>query len=129
MSFHNHAESPHAFDVDLERFEQEVIAASGELPILVDFWADWCAPCHQLAPHLNRVIDEYDGTVRLAKVEVDEGDNMKLAGHYRLRGFPTVILFRNGRECGRFSGSRSSHQVREWLEAHLGDDAAECEAA
>ncbi len=129
MSFHNHAESSHAFDVDLERFEQEVIATSHERPILVDFWAEWCAPCHQLTPHLNRVIDEYNGAVRLAKVEVDEGENMKLAGHYRLRGFPTVILFRGGQECGRFSGSRSSHQVREWLEAHLSGDAAECEAA
>jgi putative thioredoxin len=61
--------------------------------------------------------------VRLAKVEVDEGDNMKLAGHYRLRGFPTVILFHNGEEHGRFSGSRSSHQVREWLAEHLDAEA------
>ncbi|MCG6941780.1 MAG: thioredoxin fold domain-containing protein [Thiohalocapsa sp.] len=129
MLFHNHDTSPHAFDVDLERFEQEVIAASQDQPILVDFWAEWCAPCHQLTPHLNRVVNEFDGTVRLAKVEVDEGENMKLAGHYRLRGFPTVILFRNGKECGRFSGSRSSHQVREWLTSHLGEDAADCAAA
>jgi len=57
--------------------------------------------------------------VLLAKVEVDEGDNMKLAGHYRLRGFPTVILFQHGEERGRFSGSRSSHQVRDWLDEHL----------
>jgi thioredoxin 1 len=85
----------------------------------VDFWADWCAPCHALSPHLARVVDEYSGSIRLAKVEVDEGDNMKLAGHYRLRGFPTVILFQNGQESGRFSGSRSTHQVRDWLHEHL----------
>jgi putative thioredoxin len=72
-----------------------------------------------LAPHLNRVIDEFAGEIGLAKVEVDEGDNMKLAGHYRLRGFPTVILFVNGEERGRFSGSRSSHQIREWIAEHL----------
>ncbi|NBC12113.1 MAG: thioredoxin fold domain-containing protein [Gammaproteobacteria bacterium] len=124
MLFHVHADSPYAFDVDQAQFEQEVIAASRERPVLVDFWAEWCAPCHQLSPHLNRVIDEYDGTVRLAKVEVDAGENMKLAGHFRLRGFPTVILFQDGEERGRFSGSRSSHQVREWLEEHLGADAA-----
>ena len=56
----------------------------------------------------------------LAKVEVDEGENMKLAGHYRVRGFPTVILFRDGEEHGRFSGSRASHWLREWLDEHLG---------
>jgi putative thioredoxin len=124
MLFHIHDNSPHAFDVDQERFEQEVIAASRERPMLVDFWAEWCAPCHQLSPHLNRVIDEYEGAIRLAKVEVDAGENMKLAGHFRLRGFPTVILFQGGEERGRFSGSRSSHQIREWLAEHLGADAA-----
>jgi putative thioredoxin len=119
MLFHTESSSPHAFDIDLEGFQQQVIEASGDGPILVDFWAEWCAPCHQLTPHLNRVVDEYAGAVRLAKVEVDEGENMKLAGHYRLRGFPTVILFHAGEELGRFSGSRSSHQVREWLRSHL----------
>jgi len=111
--------NPHTFDVDHERFQAEVVDASHRHPILVDFWADWCAPCHALAPHLKRVIDEYAGTILLAKVEVDEGDNMRLAGHYRLRGFPTVILFQNGEERGRFSGSRSSHQVRDWIHEHL----------
>jgi putative thioredoxin len=106
--------------VSCERFQVDVIDASHEGPILVDFWADWCAPCHQLAPHLNRVVDEHEGSIRLAKIEVDHGDNMKLAGHYRLRGFPTVILFHNGEELGRFSGSRSSPQLREWIHEHLG---------
>jgi putative thioredoxin len=119
MLFNVPIASPYAFDVDHAHFEQEVVLASRDRPILVDFWAEWCAPCHQLTPHLTRVIDEFDGVVRLAKVEVDVGDNMKLAGHFRLRGFPTVILFHHGRECGRFSGSRSSHQVREWLMEHL----------
>jgi putative thioredoxin len=96
-----------------------VIEASQTRPILVDFWAEWCAPCHQLAPHLYRVIDELQGAVGLAKVEVDEGENMKLAGHYRLRGFPTVMLFQRGEERGRFSGSRSSVQIRAWLDEHL----------
>jgi putative thioredoxin len=111
--------NPHVLDVDFERFNSDVVDASQGRPILVDFWADWCAPCHALSPHLTRVVDEYSGSIRLAKVEVDEGDNMKLAGHYRLRGFPTVILFQNGRERGRFSGSRSTHQIRDWLHEHL----------
>lgn len=120
MSFNDHANSPHVIHIDQERFEQEVILASRTLPVLVDFWADWCAPCHQLAPHLHRVVDELAGAIRLAKVEVDAGENMKLAGHFRLRGFPTVILFQDGEERGRFSGSRSSHQIRAWLQEHLG---------
>ncbi len=115
--------NPHIFDVGQEGFHAQVVEASKEKPILVDFWADWCSPCHALSPHLERVINEYDGEIRLAKVEVDDGENMKLAGHYRLRGFPTVILFKHGREQGRFSGSRSSHQVREWIHAHLDTEA------
>jgi thioredoxin 1 len=110
---------PYITNVDWPRFQKDVIDASHRYPILVDFWADWCAPCHALAPHLERVIEEYGGRLRLAKVEVDEGDNMKLAGHYRLRGFPTVILFRQGEERGRLSGSRSTHQLRGWLQEHL----------
>ena len=111
--------NPFIFNVDSDQFQDEVVEASRDKPILVDFWADWCAPCHALAPHLERVLNEFSGAIRLAKVEVDEGDNMKLAGHYRLRGFPTVILFHHGQEHGRFSGSRSSHQIRDWIDEHL----------
>ena len=116
----SHRTKPNIVAVNLDQFHDGVLAASRERPVLVDFWADWCAPCHALAPHLERVVDEMAGAVLLAKVEVDEGENMKLAGHYRLRGFPTVILFQDGQERGRFSGARSSHQVRDWLAEHLG---------
>lgn len=111
--------SPHIFIVEEATFEEKVIQASTELPIMVDFWAEWCSPCLSLAPALERVINELDGAVQLAKVEVD--DNMRLAGHYRLRGFPTVILFHHGEELGRFHGSRASHWLREWIEEHLPD--------
>ncbi len=114
---HKEKKSPHIFDVDEGGFRQQVIEASRRQPVLVDFWADWCAPCISLAPHLERVIVELEGRVLLGKVEVD--DNMRLAGHYRLRGFPTVILFQDGEERGRFTGSRASHWIREWLEGHL----------
>lgn len=120
--------NPNVYAVDQNQFQEQVIEASHRGPILVDFWADWCAPCHALAPHLERAVNEYEGTILLAKVEVDEGDNMKLAGHYRLRGFPTVILFQRGEEMGRFSGSRSTHQIRDWLHEHL-DDTQRTDAA
>ena len=119
---HSPSTDPNIFEVDLDRFQTQVIEASNKLPILVDFWADWCAPCHALSPHLERLIQELDGEVRLAKLEVDEGENMRLAGQYRLRGFPTVILFQEGQERGRFSGARSTHLIRDWLREHLAAD-------
>lgn len=107
------------FSVDLHDFDRQVIQGSHDAPVLVDFWADWCAPCHAIAPHITRVVNELGGEVRLAKVEVDEGENMKLAGHYRLRGFPTIMLFREGEERARFSGSKPTHWIRDWLQPHL----------
>jgi putative thioredoxin len=108
------------FDVDEASFETRVLLASSERPILVDFWAEWCAPCLALTPVLERIATEYEGRVWLAKVEVD--DNMRLAGHYRLRGFPTVILFENGGENGRFSGARPLHWVRDFIDERVGSD-------
>lgn len=107
------------YSVDLADFQERVVQASHAAPVLVDFWADWCSPCHAIAPHLTRVVHELGGRVRLAKVEVDEGENMKLAGHYRLRGFPTVMLFVAGEERARFSGSRASHWIHGWLTEQL----------
>lgn len=116
---------PYILDVDLEGFEGAVIEASWGRPVLVDFWADWCGPCHALSPQLERVIGQFEGRLLLAKVEVDEGENMRLAGRYGLRGFPTVILFQGGEERGRFSGVRSSHQIHDWLLEHLREDRIE----
>ena len=96
-------DSPHIFDVDLHDFEERVLKASHEKPVLVDFWADWCSPCIVIAPMLQKIMDEFEGQVSLAKLEVDEGENMKLAGRYQTRGFPTIILFKDGEEQERFS--------------------------
>jgi putative thioredoxin len=104
--------------VDYEDFDLKVIAASHERPVLVDLWAEWCAPCLVIAPVLERVIGEYLGRVHLAKVEVDAGENMKLAGHYRVRGFPTLILFEDGEERGRFHGAHPAPFVRAFLSNH-----------
>lgn len=106
------------FDTELDRFEQDVIEASYQQPILVDLWAEWCPPCVVIAPLLEQVVQDHAGEVRLAKLEVDEGDNMKLAGRYQVRGFPTVILFQNGEERGRFSGARPVSFIERFIDEH-----------
>lgn len=115
---HPHPLPAFIFDVDLDGFEECVIAASHSAPVIVDFWADWCPPCRALTPVLERVATTLGGQLRLAKVEVDEGANMKLAGRYGLKGFPTVLLFMDGEIKGRFSGARAEHWVRDFLAEH-----------
>lgn len=107
------------FDANVDDFEAKVLENSRRQPLMVDFWAEWCSPCLVLAPVLDRVTMELAGRLLLAKVEVD--DNMKLAGRYKLRGFPTVILFHHGAELGRFSGARGQAGVMGFLRDHLGD--------
>lgn len=108
------------FDTGLEDFQRDVIEASNARPILVDFWADWCPPCRALTPVLERVIAGHAGKIHMAKVEVDEGANMKLAGRYALRGFPTVLLFVGGEIVGRFSSAHPEQWVREFIAEHAG---------
>lgn len=107
------------FDVDVFEFEHSVLERSKTTPVLVDFWADWCPPCIALTPVLERIATAGDIPLMLAKVEVDEGDNMRLAGRYGLRGFPTVILFVEGEEAGRFTGAKTEGWVRQFLDQNL----------
>lgn len=106
------------FVADLHNFEEKVIQASHDRPILVDLWADWCSPCIMIAPVLEKVAREFEGQLTIAKVEVDDGDNMKIAGNYQVRGFPTLILFQNGQEKGRFSGAKPLQFIRNFIEEH-----------
>jgi putative thioredoxin len=107
------------FDVSFEDFDEKVIAASHQLPILVDLWADWCMPCLIIAPKLKALIEEYRGRLKLAKLEVDAGENMRLAGKYKVRGFPTVILFIDGEEKKRFHGAQPLSFLREFVDEYL----------
>ena len=107
------------FDIDLEQFEEKVMLASHRKPVLVDLWAEWCSPCLVIAPILKRLVEEYDGEIALAKVEVDEGENMKLAGRYKVRGFPTVLLIDKGKEVARFSGAKPLSFLRNFVDENI----------
>lgn len=108
--------SPDIFDTSLEQFEEQVISASHQRPILLDMWADWCPPCVVVAPILAQVVNGRHGEIALAKLEVDEGDNMKIAGRYQVRGFPTIILFQHGEEKARFSGAKPRSFIEEFVD-------------
>ena len=108
-----------AFDTDEGHFEADVIEASRHHLVLVDLWADWCGPCRVLTPILEKVVPAYAGRVRLARIEVDEGANMKIAGRYAAKGFPTVLLFKNGELVARFHSAKSEHFVRQFIDKNL----------
>ena len=109
--------SPFVKDVDQDTFATEVLQRSREVPVVVDFWAEWCAPCRTLGPLLERLADEYGGAFELAKVDVDA--NQPLAGQFRVQGIPTVVAIRDGREVDRFTGAYPEPALREWLRAVL----------
>lgn len=105
----------HIIHVNETDFQSEVLLYSNQRPVLVDFWAEWCAPCRALDPILEKLTDEANGAFRLAKLNVDA--NPKVANDYGVRGIPTVKVFRNGQVVAEFSGLRPEPQVREFLKA------------
>jgi putative thioredoxin len=100
-------------------FMADVVEASREVPVLVDFWAPWCGPCKQLTPVLEKVVKEAKGAVKLVKINIDE--NQRIAQQMRIQSIPAVFAFRNGQPVDGFMGALKESDVREFIKRLAGD--------
>ena len=96
-------------------FDQEVLKA--DLPVLVDFWAEWCGPCHQIAPILERLAEEYDGKIKFVKVDTEE--NFETPSTYGILSLPTLLVFKEGQQIERITGARSKGDLMRYLDKAL----------
>lgn len=101
-------------DATVETFEQDVINASMEAPVIVDFWAEWCGPCKQLAPMIERAVMAAGGKVRLVKIDIDK--NQMLASQLRIQSIPTVYAFFQGRPVDGFQGALPESEIKTFID-------------
>ena len=107
----------HIQDITTAEFPQAVLQRSREVPVIVDFWAEWCGPCKTLSPLLEKVTGEADGAFDLVKIDVD--DNQQLAADFQVQGIPTVVAFRDGVAVSRFTGALPEASLRTWIEEFM----------
>ena len=115
--------SPHIKDSNLQTFAADVLEASREVPVIVDFWAPWCGPCKQLGPALEKAVAAANGAVKLVKVNIDE--NQEIARQLRIQSIPTVYAFRNGQPVDGFMGAIPESQVKQFVQALAGGEGGE----
>lgn len=108
------SDSENLFNVTPDTFEDRVLGS--DVPVLVDFWATWCGPCRQIAPILEEMATELDGRVKIAKLDVDNAQ--ELAAQYQVQGIPTLILFKNGEVVDRTMGAVPKPRLVEFVERH-----------
>jgi len=107
----------HSFNTSLETFNQDVMEASNETLVMIDFWAPWCGPCQTLMPILEKLADEYQGAFKLAKVNIDE--QQQLAQQFAVRSVPTVKLVQNGQVIDEFMGALAESEIKELLSKYI----------
>lgn len=96
-------------------FEQEVLQA--DVPVVVDFWAEWCGPCHVMEPVLADLATEFDGTLKFVKIDTEQ--NFQAMERYGVRGLPTLMVFTNGERARELTGGRSKSEIKKFLESEL----------
>jgi thioredoxin 1 len=107
--------SEHVKDVSDQEFDSEVLQSS--VPVLVDFWAAWCAPCRMIAPTIEQVASEYNGRAKVVKLNVDE--NTTTSARYNIRGIPTLLLFKDGEVKDQIVGATSRDHIARIIDAQL----------
>jgi putative thioredoxin len=110
-------DTPYIFDATTATFDQLVIENSFHKPVLVDFWAEWCAPCKVLMPLLAQIAESYQGELLLAKVDCDAEQD--IVARFGIRSLPTVVLFKGGQPVDGFAGAQPESQIRALLEPHV----------
>lgn len=103
------------FDVNTDDFQAEVLES--ETPVLVDFWAEWCGPCKMIAPIVDELAEEYDGKLRVAKLDADT--NQEVMMNYGVMGIPTLILFKNGEVVEKITGYKPKDKIVTKIAGHL----------
>lgn len=109
--------TPYIFDVTTANFDQAVIQNSFEKPVLVDFWAEWCAPCKALMPMLAKIAESYQGELLLAKIDCEAEQD--IVARFGIQSLPTVVLFKDGQPVDGFAGAQPESAVRAMLEPHV----------
>src|SRR5712664_2029067 len=98
-------------------FDTEVLTASKSQPVMVDFWAEWCRPCHMLAPTVAEIAQDYSGKLKVVKLNVDE--NINAAGKFNIRGIPTLLVFKGGQVADQIVGAQPKESIMKVLERHI----------
>jgi thioredoxin 2 len=114
-SCHQPLFNQHTVAVDALGFEKQV--KHSDVPVIVDFWAEWCGPCRMMAPEFEKACQQLEPNARFLKVDSDA--EQRLSGQLKIRGIPTLIIFKKGQEVARVSGARSATQLVEWIQPHL----------
>lgn len=104
-------------EVNDKDFQEKVVEQSNKIPVVADFWADWCGPCRALGPVLEKLVKEYEGKFILAKVNVEEAQ--LVSQMFEIRGIPAVKLFKDGKVVDEFVGALPEEHIKKWLDKNL----------